>query len=87
LPFRFVVAARLLPVLPGLAPFSADALRPVALAALPLQMLPKHQPQRRLRRLQPLPRRLLPLLLRLPRLLRFPRQRQLRLMYQEVNHR
>jgi hypothetical protein len=50
-------------------------------------MLPKFRHPLLLRRLQPLPRRQLPLLLRLLRLLRFPRRRQLRLTYQEVNHR
>jgi hypothetical protein len=54
---------------------------------LELRLLLKCQHPLPLRRLQPLPRRQLPLLLRLLRLLRFPRRRQLRLMYQEVNHR
>jgi hypothetical protein len=50
-----------------------------------LRLLLKCQHQPLLRRLQPLPRRQLPQLLRL---LRLPlRRQQLRLMYQEVNHR
>jgi hypothetical protein len=50
-------------------------------------MLPKCRHPLLLRRLQPLPRRQLPLLLRLLRLLRFPRRRQLRPTYQEWLHR
>jgi hypothetical protein len=60
-------------------------LRPVEPLDPALRLLLKCQHQPLLRRLQLLPRRQLPLLLRL---LRLPlRRRQLRLMYQEVNHR
>jgi hypothetical protein len=69
----------------GFAHSSADALRPVEPLDLELRLLLKCQHPLLLRRLQLLPRRQLPLLLRL---LRLPlRRRQLRLMYQEVNHR
>jgi hypothetical protein len=54
---------------------------------LELRLLLKCQHPLPLRRLQPLPRRQLPLLLRLLRLLRFPRRRQLRPTYQEWLHR
>jgi hypothetical protein len=62
-------------------------LRPVEPLDLELRLLLKCQHPLPLRRLQPLPRRQLPLLLRLPRLRQFPRRRQLRLTYQEWLHR
>jgi hypothetical protein len=51
-----------------------------------LRLLLKCQHLRLLRRLQPLPRRQLLLLLRLLHLLRFPRRLQLRLTYREWLH-
>jgi hypothetical protein len=76
----------LLPLL-GSAPSSADALRLVALAAPSLTMLLKCQHLLLLRRLQPLPRRQLPQLLRLLHPLRFPRRLQLHRKYREWLHR
>jgi hypothetical protein len=71
----------------GSAPSFADALRPVALVAPSLTMLLKCQHLLLLRRLQPLPRRQLPLLLRLLHPLRFPRRLQLLPNFRELLHR
>jgi hypothetical protein len=86
LTFRFGVAERLLPVSLDLVLSSVDALRLVEPDCRLLQMLLKCQHQPLLRRLQPLPRQQLPLLLRLLHLLRFPRRLQLRLTYREWLH-
>jgi hypothetical protein len=85
LPFRFGVAGRLLLVLPEPAPSSVDALRPVEPLDPALRLLLKCQHQPLLRRLQLLPRRQLPLLLRLLH----PLYRRLQLLpnFRELLHR
>jgi hypothetical protein len=73
-------------VLPEPAPSSVDALRPVEPLDPALRLLLKCQHQPLLRRLQLLPRRQLPLLLRLLHPLRFPRRLQLHRKYREWLH-